>query len=169
MTRPPLARFLDDPLQGSGIEARSDEVGATYEELLDVVATIVTRRGVPAIAETTGLDRALLEFLETKPGPDLSDPPDGLTVAAAAEILAVDSTFSATEIRARIRDHLVVRMSRHPIDVETLAGAYGFGDATQLRERIEGVRPLSLREYARIRVALPGEPRESNRRANRNA
>jgi hypothetical protein len=69
-------------------------------------------------------------------------------------MLAVESGYSAAEIRGRLRDHLVVRMSRRSIDVETLATDYGFGDPAGLRERIEGERPFPLREYARVRVAL---------------
>lgn len=154
MTRPPLARFLDDSIAGSGTERDgSGAVRATYDGLLDVLAGIVDSQGVDSVAEHTDLDRVVLESLADDGG-ETSPVGDPLSLETAAAILATASTFSATEVRARIRDHLILQMSRDPVDAESLAAEYGFGDATELRAKIEGDRPLTLREYARLRVAV---------------
>lgn len=155
MTRPALAAFLEAPISDSGGSGDgSDAVKATQEGLLAVLAEVVAMQGTGTVAEQTGLDRKLLDSVEEGTPPERLDAVAGLTLETAAEILAVDSAFSPTEIRHRIRDHLLVQMSRGPVDAESVASAYGFGDGVALQEMIEGTRPFSLREYARLRVAL---------------
>ncbi|MFP4530735.1 MAG: DUF5791 family protein [Halodesulfurarchaeum sp.] len=155
MNRPPLARFLDDSVSRAA-DGRdgTGAVTATYEELLSVLAAVVTTRGVESVATETGLDRELLAFVVGESGVGTGKSERMRTLETVAAILATESRFSASEVRARLGDHLIVQMSRDPIDAESLAVTYGFGDATELRAKIEGDRPLTLREYARLRVAL---------------
>ena len=154
MNRPPLATFLDESGPDSGQRDDGGAVNEMVTRLLGVLSEIVERRGVDDVAAATDVDRALLESLRDDPTGETVGIARSVTLENAAEILAVESGFHPTAIRGRIRDHLVVHMGRRSIDAATLSARYGFGDPTTLRERIEGERPLALREYARMRVAL---------------
>lgn len=155
MNRPPLDAFLDaaisNPDAGGNLR---DPVGHKAEALMDVLAAIVATYGVTHVAEQTGLDRDLLRATRDGSVMDEHKPGERITLGTAAELLAVASTFSPTEVRARIRDHLILSMSRGPTDAESLASRYGFDDVHTVRDKIEGDRSLTLREYARLGVAL---------------
>lgn len=162
MNPPPLAAFLDDSASGSlsngQLDAKQDSVEAMWHRLRAVLAAIVERQGVKAVSVETDVDRGRIRSIVDRAGSETAGRGETITLEIAAEILASLSSFPPTEIRARIRDHLLIQMSRRPIDIETLAAQYGFDDADRLRARIEGERELSLREYARLRVALSSPP-----------
>ena len=157
MTRPVLARFLDGPnVQETG-DSHSDRAGAEVAELKShlggVLAAAINEAGPEAVTRATGLDRDVVAEIGAVPDGG-SEVLDGLSLRTAAAILATASSFHPDAVRGRIRDHLLVQMSRGPIDVETVADRYGFGDPEVLRAKIEGEEPVSVREYARLRVAL---------------
>lgn len=158
MSRPPLAAFLDDPAEepasGTTPNADQDSVEATYHRLVGIVEAVIEARGVDTVAATTDLDRGRIAAIVAREGSKTAAEDGSITLETVATILATESSFSATEVRARIRDQLVLQMSRRPIDVASLSAQYGFDDAATLRAKIEGERHLSLREYARLRVAL---------------
>jgi hypothetical protein len=70
-----------------------------------------------------------------------------------AVLLAADSVLCPASVRARISEDLQLEMSRVPIDARALARDLATEPAV-LRAKIEGDRPLSLAEYARIRTVL---------------
>ncbi len=163
MNQPPLAAFLDDSAPGSESSedrnSNQNTVEDMWHRLLGVLAAVVKGRGVEAVAFETNMDRDQIRSMVNRADSETAGGGEAITLEMAAEILASHSSFPPAEIRARIHDHLLVQMSRRPIDVETLAAQYGFDDAKRLRAKIEGEQELSLREYARLRVALSSPPR----------
>jgi hypothetical protein len=157
MTGPPLARFLAGPesqeSRGSRTATDQDEVAMLKRRLGDVLGSIVQSAGPAQVVAATGLDLKQAEVIGALPAGETAVL-DELSLREAAEIIAVTSSFSAAAVRGRIRDHLLVQMSRGPVDVETVAEQYGFADSTSLRAKIEGEKPFSVREYVRLRVAL---------------
>lgn len=148
MTRPPLDAFL---AVSSETEAGVD---AVERQLQAVLSDVIVTHGVDQVADGTGLDRAVLSELQRVSAGERKDPVSGLTLSAAAGILAVGGPFPRPEVRGRIRDELHLAMSRGPTDVAALCEGYGFGDPDTLRAAIEGAASLDLRTYARLRVAL---------------
>lgn len=157
MTRPALARFLDGPTAQGAEDSHSDRTGAEVAELKrrlgGVLAAAVTEAGPEAVTRATGLEGGVVEEIGALPDGG-TEALDGLSLRTVAAILATASSFQPDAVRGRIRDHLLVQMSRGPVDVETVADRYGFGDPETLRAKIEGEEPISVREYARLRVAL---------------
>ncbi|MDZ7849304.1 MAG: DUF5791 family protein [Halodesulfurarchaeum sp.] len=145
---------MDEAVLPSADVTEGGTVGRTYANLLGVLGTVLTSQDLAIVAGRTGINRQRLEAIVSGATAGTPGRDDGLTLGMAATILATESTFSPSEVRARCRDHLLVQMSRGPIDAESLAAAYGFGDAGELRAKIDGDRPLPLREYARLRVAV---------------
>lgn len=131
-----LAEPIDDP---AAIEPA--DLHRQYRERL---AAVIEEAGSAAVAEETGIATDRLESL-----PDV-DP--GLTIADAADILAVDGEAGPSEsIRQEARDHLLLGMSSAVVDVDALAGALSgeFGPR-DYQQMIEGEMPMPLGEYARI-------------------
>jgi len=156
MRRPPLTAFLDAPVE-TGSE--QPDVAQITTELAEVLAAVVDDVGLDrAIAEST-IDPATVRALRDHSAASRSGHVEGLTLTAAASILSLGSPFSTTEVRGRLRDDLLVAMSRVPIDLRTLAQRYDLGEPATLRAKIEGEEPLPLREYARLRVVLPSTRR----------
>lgn len=157
MTRSPLARFVVAPESqvgtGNRTDAGRDEVTRLKRRLGAVLASIVGSKGVEQVASATGLERQQIDAIAGVPERG-TDTLEELSLRTVAAILATESSFSSGAVRGRIRDHLIIQMSRGPIDVDTVATRYGFGDPKSLRAKIEGDVPFLLREYVRLRVAL---------------
>lgn len=152
MSRLPLAAFLDVPVGGTGAVP---DVQQVLRSLQMILGTVVEDVGPERAGDQTRIESARLRALVALADEIRSDPVDGMTLADAAAILALSSPFPPAEVRGRLRDDLLVAMSREPTDLRSLAGRYDLGDPSDLRARIEGEKPLSLREYARLRVAVP--------------
>ncbi len=151
MSDPPLGTFLEARDRADSRAAIDEAAFATLEaELVEILAEIVETRGVDAIVAETSIEPGALDPLIGETAPE----GDSLTLETAAAVLSMTIGFSASEVRARLRDHLVIAMSRGPIDVTTVAERYGFGEPASLRAKIEGEEPFLLREYARLRVVL---------------
>ncbi|MEF8771267.1 DUF5791 family protein [Halodesulfurarchaeum sp.] len=161
MTRPLIARFLAAPesqvSDGNRTNAEWDEVTRLKRRLGAVLAPIVRSEGVEQVATATGLEPEQVEAIGELPASG-TDPIDELSLRTVAAILAIESSYRPVSVRGRIRDHLIVQMSRGPIDVDTVASRYGFGDAETLRSKIEAEAPFPVREYVRLRVALSDGP-----------
>ncbi|MFB6110302.1 MAG: DUF5791 family protein [Halodesulfurarchaeum sp.] len=118
---------------------------------------LLTRFLRPAGARPAHLERVLADAVEaTSEGASTRDRSIDLgawSLQRAAILLAADTSLDPGEIRARIRDDLLLEMSRVPIDVGELAGDLD-DDPGVLRDRIEGDRPLALDEYAHVRAIL---------------
>lgn len=158
MNRPPLTRFLDVSAERrSDGESHADTespVATFLFEIRQVLVDIVDRVGVDQVCEQTGLSRTRIEGFRERSGQAPCGPMDDFTLAEATAILACESPYQAPEIRSRISDHLIVRFGRASTDVESVIATYGFEDSKQLRAKISGDADLTLREYARLRVAL---------------
>jgi len=151
MTKPPLTAFLDAPEAAGG---DPPDVAQVTARLVAVLATVLDEVGFERASAETSVEAIRLRALHETPL-DTSAQVDELTLSEAAAILSLATPFSAAEVRGRIRDDLLVAMSREPIDLRTLAQRYDLGDPAVLRGKIEGEQRLSLREYARLWVTLP--------------
>jgi hypothetical protein len=152
MTRPALTAFLDAP------EATANEqpdVGQVATELAAVLAAVIEDVGFDRATDETALEPARLRALRDQSAASRTAPVEGLTLSDAASILSLETPLSAAEVRGRLRDDLLVAMSREPVDLRTLTRRFDLGEPATLRAKIEGEKPLSLREYARLRVVLP--------------
>ncbi len=152
MTGSPLTAFLDAPAEDDGEPPDVAQVTARLQELL---AAVIEDVGLDRATAGTAVDPATFRALRDHGGSSRAAPVEGLTLSEAASILSLASPFSAAEVRGRLRDDLLVAMSREPVDIQTLARRYDLGEPARLRAKIEGENPLSLREYARLRVVLP--------------
>lgn len=161
MTVPVVARFLAGPeshvSDGNRTDADGDEVTRLKRRLGAVLASVIRSQGVEQVATATGLEPEQVEAIGELPR-NGTDPLDELTLRTVAAILAIESSYRTVSVRGRIRDHLIVQMSRGPIDVDTIASRYGFGDPEALRAKIEGEAAFPVREYVRLRVALSAGP-----------
>jgi hypothetical protein len=134
-------------------------VRAVLAHLQSVLAAVLDDVGLDRARAETSVEPAQLNALQAAAAAAAADPVTGLTLSDAASILALATPFPATEVRGRLRDDLLVAMSREPVDRRTLAQRYDLGDPAALQRKIEGTEPLSLREYARLRVVLPATRR----------
>lgn len=150
MTGGPLDAFLSAPPEG----ASAAGVDATERWLQSVLGQVIDGQESDEVREVTGEDAETLDALVAVATSDRGEPVPGLLVDDAAAILATASPFSRAEIRGRLRDQLLLAMSREPTDLAALCDRYGFGDPDPLRAAIEGEAALDLRTYARLRVAL---------------
>lgn len=147
MTEPPVARFLaaaEPSLDDSDV---SVVISHARERHYAVLRAVLESAGMERAISETGLDRSVLEAIQE----DLHVPLGSLSLASAAELLALRSSQDGREIRRRIVEDVVVAMSRGPVDAATVADRYEFEG---LRARLEGEEPLSLDEYVRLRVVL---------------
>ena len=156
MTRPFLTAFLDAPDEAAG---DPPPVSAVLGHLQSVLGSVLDDVGLDRARAETPVEPAQLNALQAVAPADAGGSVTGLTLLDAASILALAAPFSPTEVRGRLRDDLLVAMSRDPVDLRTLAHRYDLGDPAVLRGKIEGEEPLSLREYARLRVVLPSTRR----------
>lgn len=159
MNRPSLSVFLEAPT-GLDEDRPIERVEAVELRLQRVLGAVIDRIGREEAVEAAGIDREQAVEVVAVVNGDRSTPVANLTVADAAALIAAEMAFPRDEVRGRIRDHLLITMSREPTDIDELSETYGFGDSRRLRARINGEEPLSLRDYARLRVALA--PSEQN-------
>lgn len=162
MTRPALTAFLDAPSRLDEAERPTETIEAAELQLQRVLGLVVGRIGHEEAVVAAGIDSEQAAGLLAVANGDRSDPVANLSLADAAAILAADMAFSQVEVRGRIRDHLLVAMSRGPTDVNALSEAYGFADPATLRAKIDSVETLTLREYARLRIAVGTAERNHN-------
>ncbi len=135
-----LLEGIDDP-------AATDPADL-HRRYLERLATVIETAGIGVVAEETGIASDRLDSL-----PD-TDP--GLTLAEAADILAVGAEReTGKSLREEARDHLLLRMSSAVVDVDALATALsGEFEARDYQQMIEGEMPMALSEYARISLYI---------------
>lgn len=130
-----------------------DVEGLTTAGLLDryleALADVIVDRGVEVTSERTGLDPAVLEGV-------LDDDPDGVTVADAATVLALDDPDrDVRDVLDDVSTTLMVGMTAAVLDVDTVAAELGDDlTPTEVQQKLEGRAPMSLEEYAAVRLLL---------------
>lgn len=120
-----------------------------------MTAPLLTRFLTPAGDPLTHFAQVLVAAQRVAGEEPTSDPEEmaDWSLDRVAVLLAADSVLGPESVRARISEALRLEMSRVPIDGQTLARDLAT-DPAVLRAKIEGDRPLSLGEYARIRTVL---------------
>ncbi|MFB6153917.1 MAG: DUF5791 family protein [Halodesulfurarchaeum sp.] len=131
-----LMADIDDPDTLSASELHRRMVNTLSRTVRDV--------GVAEAARETDIAEARLEDLSG------ADPP--LSLSEAGAILALSSDLPDGDIAARdLRDRLLLAMSAAIVDVDTLAaGLDGELSARDIQQKIEGRRPMTLKEFAEI-------------------
>ena len=118
------------------------------------VAAAVEVAGRDRVQRTADLDDEALDALRSGDGSEL-------TVADAAAVLALtDGSHDASSVIEAVRDRLLFDMSMAILDVEALAadldGALDL-DPQEIQRRVEGRTPMTLEEYAHIRLRIARE------------
>lgn len=119
-----------------------------WRRYVDAVAEAADAAGADAVAEVTDLESGTVEAL-------FAGEPVDLTLADAAAILALrDGSDPDRELEA-VRDRLLFDMSTAILDVEALAADLALDlDPQEVQRRVEGREPMSLEEYAHIRLRI---------------
>lgn len=134
-------------------EELEDVEGLTTAGLLDryleALAGVIIDRGVEVTSERTGLDPVVLEGV-------LDDDPDGVTVEDAATLLALeDPDRDVRDVLEDVSTTLMVGMTEAVLDVDTVAAELGDDlTPTEVQQKLEGRAPMSLEEYAAVRLLL---------------
>jgi len=130
------------------VDHSAESLREVYERTLrETIETI----GVSETADTTGLKREIVERIAEGRS-------DAITLTEATAVLAAVEDRDAEAIAADARDRLLLSMSTAVLDVEALARHFDGGDsAKELQAKIEGRHPMTLSEYARVRVTIAGE------------
>ncbi|MFB6267032.1 MAG: DUF5791 family protein [Halodesulfurarchaeum sp.] len=113
-----------------------------HRRMANSLVRTVREVGVAEAASETGIAEARLE------DPSGADPP--LSLSEAGAILALTGDHPDGEVAAQdLRDRLLLAMSAAIVDVDALAaGLDGELDARDIQQKIEGRRPMTLREFA---------------------
>ena len=123
-----------------------------YRDYLDALADEVASMGVEPAAERTGLDRATLESLVDGDRPDLS------LDDACAILGATEDWPDAQTVELEVRDALMLGMSSAILDVDGLERELDLDlDAKMRQQKIEGRRPMTLREYVAVALVVERE------------
>ena len=123
-----------------------------YDEYLDALAAEVASMGVETAVERTGLDADALESLVDGDRPALS-------LDDACTILGATADWpDAESVKLEVRDSLMLGMSSAILDVDGLERELDLDlDAKMLQQKIEGRRPMTLREYAAVALVIERE------------
>ena len=126
-------------------ETTSEAVLAAYAAEL---GAIVDSRGVDAVIDETGLDRATVERIADG---DVAD----LRLAEASEVVALGEGIPADDVAVEVRDHLMMGMTTAILDVDTMAAEID-ADLTgqEVQQAIEGRTRLTLGELAQIQALI---------------
>ncbi|MFB6200475.1 MAG: DUF5791 family protein [Halorhabdus sp.] len=101
-----------------------------------------------AIADATGLDPDTVRAVVSGDQPQI-------TLPEAAAIRSTVDGRDAEILVADARDEVLLAMSSAVLDVETLTHRLdGELSAKELQQKIEGRHPMTLTEYAQVRVVL---------------
>lgn len=135
--------MLHEELDARG-EYSVEELAGAYA---DAVAEVVDDLGAEAVAERTGVDPDRIAAVGDRAAVEL-------TVSDAAAVLALaDGAPSADAIRASVREQLMLEISGAMLDVDALAAGIGPDlDATEVQAKVEGRMPMTLEEFAAIRI-----------------
>jgi len=123
-----------------------------YDEYLDALAAEVASMGVETAVERTGLDADALESLVDGDRP-------ALFLDDACAILGATADWPDAEtVKLEVRDSLMLGMSSAILDVDGLERELDLDlDAKMLQQKIEGRRPMTLREYAAVALVIERE------------
>ncbi|MDX1747029.1 MAG: DUF5791 family protein [Halobacteriales archaeon] len=114
----------------------------------DAVRAAATSAGREAVLSATALDGDTVEALIDGEEVDLSLPD-------AAAILTLEDETDADQLLESVRDRLLFDMSTAILDVEALAGDLALDlNPQEIQRRVEGREPMTLEEYAHIRLRI---------------
>ncbi|MFB6184100.1 MAG: DUF5791 family protein [Haloarculaceae archaeon] len=126
-----------------------DAADASATELRDAYAStlreVVEAVGVETVVAESDLSRETVEALAAGETPEL-------TLSEAAAVLSLSpSRPDADTIRQDALDVLLMGMSVAVVDVDTVASRLDGGlEAKEIQAKVEGRRPVTLAEYARL-------------------
>ena len=119
-----------------------------WRRYFDAVRAAANTAGPDRLREETDLDEATIDAL-------LDDDIDRLTLSDAAAILAIEDGDDPTRQLEAVRDRLLFDMSTAILDVDALAADLALDlDSQEIQRRVEGREPMTLEEYAHIRLRI---------------
>lgn len=122
--------------------ARSPQ--AVVDHVVSLLNEVIRSRELAALGESIPMSQQRLETIREGENPDLS-------MREVAAILGVrEDAPEGVVVREEFRDSLVVWMSEAVLDVEAVAASVGGTDPATLRDRIDGIEPFALQEYAAV-------------------
>lgn len=119
-----------------------------WRRYFDAVRAAASTAGPDRLGKETDLDEVTIDAI-------LDDDVDGLLLSDAAAILAIEDGHDPTRQLEAVLDRLLFDMSTAILDVDALAADLALDlDPQEIQRRVEGREPMTLEEYAHIRLRI---------------